>query len=60
MPADKLGRYLTSQLFLDRANAAIAKSVRDLEAHGIKPAGTNPPKPAGTKPPEPEEKSLNK
>jgi len=42
---------MTSQLFLDRANAAIAKSIRDLETHGIKPAGTTPP--------EPEEKSLN-
>ncbi|PLT19476.1 hypothetical protein CXP34_05785 [Ralstonia mannitolilytica] len=37
MPADKLGRYITSDLFLKRANEAIAKAVRGLEARGIQP-----------------------
>ncbi|MBA9902271.1 MULTISPECIES: hypothetical protein [Burkholderiaceae] len=38
MPADKLGRYMTSQAFFDRAKAAVADAVRALEAKGIKPA----------------------
>ncbi|WP_459199430.1 hypothetical protein ACQVRX_07315 [Ralstonia pseudosolanacearum] len=37
MPADKLGRYITSPEFLRRANEAVAKAVRELEAKGIKP-----------------------
>jgi hypothetical protein len=37
MPADKLGRYMTSRTFLERANAAVAEAVRALEAKGIKP-----------------------
>lgn len=38
MSADKLGRFMTSPEFLARANAAIAKSVRELEMKGIQPA----------------------
>jgi hypothetical protein len=38
MPADKLGKYMTSPEFLRRANAAVAKSVANLEAKSIKPA----------------------
>ena len=38
MPADKLGRFMTSDLFLARANAAIAKAVRQLEEQGIAPS----------------------
>lgn len=37
MPADKLGRYITSELFFERAKAAVAAAVRELEAKGIKP-----------------------
>lgn len=37
MPADKLGRYMQSPEFLKRANAAVAKAVRELEAKGIQP-----------------------
>nr|WP_311527967.1 hypothetical protein [uncultured Ralstonia sp.] len=37
MPADKLGQYITSPEFLRRANEAVAKAVRELEAKGIKP-----------------------
>ncbi|MFM0140449.1 hypothetical protein [Caballeronia grimmiae] len=37
MDAGKLGRYITSKAFLDRANAAIAEAVSELEARGIKP-----------------------
>ncbi|CAJ0704979.1 hypothetical protein LMG19087_02749 [Ralstonia wenshanensis] len=37
MPADKLGQYIHSDLFLKRANEAVAKAVRELEANGIKP-----------------------
>lgn len=37
MPADKLGRYITSPEFLRRANEAVVKAVRELEAKGIKP-----------------------
>ncbi|AEG68827.1 hypothetical protein PP715_21325 [Ralstonia solanacearum] len=37
MPADKLGQYIRSELFLKRANEAVAKAVRELEAKGIKP-----------------------
>ncbi|MBC8641671.1 hypothetical protein IAG25_33130 [Caballeronia sp. EK] len=38
MPADKLGRYMTSEAFLSRANAAVKKAVRSLEEKGIQPA----------------------
>jgi len=38
MPADKLGKYMTSADFLQRANAAVKKSVSNLEAKGIDPA----------------------
>ncbi len=38
MPADKLGRFMTSGTFLARANAAIAAAVRRLEKQGIVPA----------------------
>ena len=38
MPADKLGRFMTSDLFLARANAAIAKAVHQLEEQGIAPS----------------------
>ncbi|NKJ47356.1 hypothetical protein CIC12_11485 [Burkholderia sp. SG-MS1] len=37
MPADKLGRYMTSPEFFERANAAVEKAVRELEAKGIQP-----------------------
>ncbi|MEZ0606191.1 hypothetical protein ACAX43_29300 [Paraburkholderia sp. IW21] len=37
MPADKLGRYMTSPEFLQRANASVAEAVRELETKGIKP-----------------------
>ncbi|MFM0140575.1 hypothetical protein [Caballeronia grimmiae] len=37
MDAGKLGRYITSKAFLDRANAAVVKAVGELEARGIKP-----------------------
>ncbi|MFL9903323.1 hypothetical protein PQR71_35205 [Paraburkholderia fungorum] len=37
MPADKLGRFMTSKEFLRRANAAVVEAVRHLEARGIKP-----------------------
>jgi hypothetical protein len=37
MPADKLGRYMRSDLFLSRVNAAVRDAVRDLEEHGITP-----------------------
>ncbi|WP_176059968.1 hypothetical protein [Paraburkholderia sp. BCC1876] len=38
MPADKLGRYMTSPEFLKRAKAAVADAVHKLEAKGIQPA----------------------
>jgi len=38
MPADKLGRYMTSEAFLSRAKAAVKKAVRNLEEKGIQPA----------------------
>lgn len=38
MPADKLGEYMRSPEFLRRANAAVTKSVANLEAKGAKPA----------------------
>ncbi|TXD58295.1 hypothetical protein FUT88_14325 [Ralstonia sp. TCR112] len=38
MAADKLGRFMTSGTFLERANAAVAKAVRRLEKRGIAPA----------------------
>ena len=38
MPADKLGCYMASDVFLKRANAAVKKAVRNLEEKGIKPA----------------------
>ncbi|MBN3817543.1 hypothetical protein G3N57_13400 [Paraburkholderia sp. Se-20369] len=41
MAADKLGRYLTSPEFRARANAAIAKAIRELEAKGIQPVYIN-------------------
>ncbi|MDC6237011.1 hypothetical protein PP724_22875 [Ralstonia solanacearum] len=37
MPADKLGRFMRSREFLERANAAVAAAVRGLEARGIQP-----------------------
>ncbi|MHA6828476.1 hypothetical protein ACQUJV_19935 [Ralstonia pseudosolanacearum] len=37
MPADKLGQYIRSDLFLKRVNEVIAEAVRELEANGIKP-----------------------
>ncbi|CAJ0729289.1 hypothetical protein R76706_01990 [Ralstonia mannitolilytica] len=37
MPADKLGRFMTSDLFLARANSAVANAVRRLEEQGIAP-----------------------
>ncbi|ANH72404.1 hypothetical protein ACS15_0292 [Ralstonia insidiosa] len=37
MSADKLGRFMTGELFLARANAAVAKAVRRLEEQGIPP-----------------------
>jgi len=37
MPISKLGRYMTSPEFLERANAAIAAATDDLLAHGIRP-----------------------
>ncbi|WP_186129881.1 hypothetical protein [Burkholderia gladioli] len=37
MSADKLGRFMASPEFLARANAAIARSVRELEMKGIQP-----------------------
>ena len=37
MPADKLGQYIRSDLFLKRVNEAVAEAVRELEANGIKP-----------------------
>jgi|GEM_PF-1863304 len=48
MPADKLGRFMTSDLFLARANAAIAKAVHQLEEQGIAP--TYIQRPQGDKP----------
>lgn len=38
MPADKLGRYMTSEAFLTRAKASVKKAVENLEAKGIEPA----------------------
>ncbi|MDN7893024.1 hypothetical protein QZM93_30930 [Burkholderia cepacia] len=38
MPADKLGRDMKSSEFLVRANAAVAKAVRELDAKGIQHA----------------------
>ncbi|MBR8229827.1 hypothetical protein KDX05_16055 [Burkholderia vietnamiensis] len=37
MSADKLGRFMASPEFLARANAAIARSVRELKMKGIQP-----------------------
>ncbi|ARU24366.1 Sigma-fimbriae chaperone protein (plasmid) [Ralstonia solanacearum] len=37
MPADKLGRFMGSDLFLARANTAIAKAVQRLKERGIVP-----------------------
>ncbi|TAM05447.1 MAG: hypothetical protein EPN70_08535 [Paraburkholderia sp.] len=37
MPADELGRYMTSPEFFARAKAAVEKAVRELEAKGIQP-----------------------
>lgn len=38
MPADKLGRYMTSKAFLARANASVTKAVHHLEVNCIEPA----------------------
>ncbi|TAL98240.1 MAG: hypothetical protein EPN73_03290 [Paraburkholderia sp.] len=38
MPADKLGRYMTSDLFKSKANAAVERAVAKLRAKGITPA----------------------
>ena len=38
MPAEKFGRFMTSDTFLMRANAAVAAAVRHLEMRGITPA----------------------
>lgn len=38
MPADKFGRFMTSNTLLTRANAAVAAAVRRLEKQGIAPA----------------------
>ncbi|WP_175898669.1 hypothetical protein [Burkholderia vietnamiensis] len=37
MPADRLGRYMSSAEFLRRANEAVAEAVHELESHGIQP-----------------------
>lgn len=37
MPADKLGRFMTSPEFLERAKTAVARAVRELETKGIRP-----------------------
>lgn len=37
MPADKLGRFMMSPEFLERAKGAVARAVRDLESRGIRP-----------------------
>lgn len=37
MSADKLGRFMTSEVFLARANAAVAKAVHWLEEQGTRP-----------------------
>lgn len=37
MPADKFGRYLTSDTYRARVKAAVKKSIRNLEEHGIEP-----------------------
>ncbi|VVD87080.1 hypothetical protein [Pandoraea anhela] len=37
MPPDKLGRFMMSPEFLERAKAAVARAVRDLEFRGIQP-----------------------
>jgi hypothetical protein len=41
MPADKLGRYMRSPKFLNRADEAIAEAVRNLESRGIRPVYLN-------------------
>jgi hypothetical protein len=38
MPVDKLGRYMNSAEFLAHANAAVKRTVGELEAKGINPA----------------------
>lgn len=38
MPADKFGRFMTSDTFLARANAAVTKALRRLEKRGDAPA----------------------
>ncbi|WP_183614698.1 hypothetical protein [Ralstonia pseudosolanacearum] len=38
MTADKLGRFMTSPAFLQRANALIKQAVHTLETRGIQPA----------------------
>lgn len=37
MPTDKLGRFMTSNLFLVRANAAVAQAVHRLKEQNISP-----------------------
>ena len=37
MAVDKLGRYIRSKAFLERANSAVEKAVSELEASGVKP-----------------------
>ncbi|MRS99206.1 hypothetical protein GJQ57_11145 [Ralstonia pickettii] len=49
MPADKLGRYMRSDLFLSRVNAAVRDAVRDLEEHGITPTYIERPQNDGPK-----------
>lgn len=41
MPADKLGRFMTSPEFLERAKTAVARAVRELETKGIRPVYLN-------------------
>lgn len=37
MDAKKFGRYITSEAFMERVNAAVGKAVSELAARGIKP-----------------------
>ncbi|WP_323074115.1 hypothetical protein [Mycetohabitans endofungorum] len=50
MPTDKLGRYMASDVFLARANAAVKKAAHNLEKKGIQPVYVvRDPKEAATK-----------
>lgn len=49
MSADKLGRYMRSDLFLSRVNAAVRDAVRDLEEHGVTPTYIQRPQSDGPK-----------